>query len=200
MTHIPLNLAVEDEISDYVLRRMLRDIEGVAVGITYRKGGFGYLQKTIAGWNNAARGIPFAVLTDLDRYICPAELIDDWLKVPKHPNLLFRVAVREVEAWLLADQAAMATFLGISVGTLPERPDELPDPKSVLIELAKKSRHSLVRESLVPRRDSTAKQGPGYNGCLAWYVNTEWNPELARRSSPSLDRTLQRFKSFRPQW
>lgn len=200
MTDIPLNLAVEDEISDYVLRRMLRDVEGVAVGTTYRRGGFGYLRKTISGWNNAAKGTPFAVLTDLDRYACPSELINDWLTVPKHPNLLFRIAVREVEAWLLADQAAMASFLGISVDALPQRPDDLQDPKSVLVELAKRSRHSLIRDSLVPRRDSTAKQGPGYNGCLAWYVQTEWTPEVARQSSPSLDRALQRFASFRPRW
>jgi hypothetical protein len=200
MTHIPLNLAVEDEISDYVLRRILQDIEGITVGTIYRRGGSGYLRKTISGWNNAAKGIPFAVLTDLDRYVCPAELINDWLTIPKHPNLLFRIAVREVEAWLLADQAAMASFLGISVDSLPRRPDDLQDPKSVLVELAKRSRRSLIRESLVPRRGSTAKQGPGYNGCLAWYVKTEWMPEVARLSSPSLDRTLQRFASFRPHW
>jgi len=43
-----------------------------------------------------------------------------WLPYPKHPNLLFRVAVKEVEAWLLAHRAAFATFLGISDKLIPQ--------------------------------------------------------------------------------
>jgi hypothetical protein len=158
------------------------------------------LKKTIKGWNGAAKSIPFAVLTDLDKYSCPAELIAEWLTVPKHPNLLIRVAVREVESWLLADQRSMSGFLGISQNVLPQSPDDLPDPKAFLIELARMSRHGLIRESIVPRKDSTAKLGPGYNGCLGWYVRTHWRPEVAKLSSPSLSRAIERFTSFRPQW
>ncbi|MDF2210039.1 hypothetical protein L1F28_15070 [Arthrospira platensis NCB002] len=42
----------------------------------------------------------YLVLTDLDKSECPLAIINEWLKSqPKHPNLLFRVAVKEVESW-----------------------------------------------------------------------------------------------------
>src|SRR5580658_879547 len=100
MSVIPINLATEDELSEAVLRRLLGFAErGYEIGIVYRRGGFGYLRRTVRGWNRAAPGIPFMVLTDLDHHPCPRALIDDWLTEPQHPNFLFRVAVREVEAW-----------------------------------------------------------------------------------------------------
>jgi hypothetical protein len=109
---IPVNLATEDELSESVLRRLLAHADkGYSVGAAYGRRGFGYLRRTITGWNRAARFVPWVVLTDLDRGTCPAALIDEWLTEPKHPNLLLRVAVREVEAWLLADRS---TFSGRS--------------------------------------------------------------------------------------
>src|SRR5271166_3110925 len=110
MNLIPVNLATEDELSETVLLRMLADLGRFAVGTSYRRGGFAYLERNISGWNHAAKGIPFILLTDLDRCVCPAKLFGDWLKAPRHPNLLFRVAVREVEAWLLAPSLIRATL------------------------------------------------------------------------------------------
>ena len=103
--NIPVNLATEDELSEAVLRRLLDHADrGYAIGTAYGRRGFGYLRRTITGWNRAAQFVPFIVLTDLDRRPCPTELIEDWLREARHPNLLLRVAVREVEAWLLADR------------------------------------------------------------------------------------------------
>ena len=68
MTLIPVNLAIEDELSEEALRRMLGDVGRFAIGSAYRRGGYGYLRKTIGGWNQASKGTPFLVLTDLDRY------------------------------------------------------------------------------------------------------------------------------------
>ena len=67
MRSIPVNLAIEDELSEAVLRRLLADARhGYVIGKAYGRNGYGYLRKTIAGWNRAAKGIPFVVLTDLD--------------------------------------------------------------------------------------------------------------------------------------
>src|SRR5690349_4586801 len=110
MSLIPVNLATEDELSEVVLRKILAHLNRYAVGNCYRRGGFGYLQRTISGWNRAARGIPVIVLTDLDQCACPPNLLNNWLNAPCHPNLLFRVAVREVEAWLLADPVHLSQF------------------------------------------------------------------------------------------
>jgi hypothetical protein len=119
MNVVPVNLATEDELSEVVLLRILARLKRYAVGTPYRRGGYGYLKKTIHGWNRAARCVPFIVLTDLDNCECPSRLIEDWLDSPRHPNLLFRVAVREVEAWLLADRVNFSRFLVIAQESVP---------------------------------------------------------------------------------
>jgi len=146
MTLIPVNLATEDELSEITLFRILVVIGRYAVGTTYRRGGFGYLRRTIHGWNRAATGKPFIVLTDLDTCECPAELINDWLPVAKHPNLLFRIAVREVESWLLADPANLSEFFSIRKELIPTDTDALRDPKAVVVNLARKSRSKVIRD------------------------------------------------------
>jgi hypothetical protein len=200
MTPIPINLAIEDELSEAALRRILRGMPSFAVGTAYRRGGNGYLKKTIGGWNSAAKGTPFLVLTDLDRYACPRKLISDWLRVRKHPNLLFRVAVREIESWLLADRTNLSRFLGIAERTVPANPDDLMDAKASLVVLGRKSRSGLIRDSISPRRGSTAKQGPAYNTCLSGFIRDHWDFRSASRNSPSLERTIDRLDGFCPIW
>lgn len=199
MSRIPVNLATEDELSEITLIKILAALDRFAVGTAYRRGGSGYLRRTIHGWNNAARGQPFIVLTDLDTMTCPSELINQWLSSPRHPNLLFRVAVREVESWLLADRKHIAEFLGIPASRVPLVPDGLGDPKGTIVVLAQKSRKD-IRSRLVPRRDSTAKQGPDYNACLGQFVTSAWDVKSASENSPSLARTLDRLDNFRPSW
>lgn len=198
---IPVNLATEDELSEAVLRKMLSQLgRGFAVGVAYRRGGFGYLRRTIRGFNTAARGTPFVVLTDLNRHRCPPALIREWLPVPQHPNLVFRVAVREVEAWLLAHQSALAAFLGIPEGSIPRDVDSLTDPKQTLIDLARTSRFRGLRDAIVPRQGSTAKVGPDYNGCLTTFVGRHWDMRAAAHSSRSLERAVRNLTAFRPTW
>ena len=200
MNPIPINLATEDELSESVLFRLLSDTKRFAIGTPYRRGGNGYLKSTIAGWNRAAAGVPFLVLTDLDTFPCPGDLIASWFTAPQHPNLIFRIAVREVESWLLADQPNFAKFLGIKETLIPVKPDDLNDPKQTLVQLAHKSRHKQLREDIVPRKGSTAKQGPDYNARLEQFVHTMWDPAHAAQSSPSLARARNRLATFKPSW
>ncbi|MBZ5594389.1 MAG: DUF4276 family protein [Acidobacteriia bacterium] len=200
MSVVPVNLATEDELSEVVLLRILTRLRRYAVGTAYRRGGYGYLRRTIHGWNRAARGIPFIVLTDLDNSECPSRLIEDWLDVPKHPNLLFRVAIREVEAWLLADRVNFSRFLAIAQELVPIDSDGLDDPKATLVNLARQSRLKAIRDRIVPKRDSTAKQGPDYNACLGSFVRDNWDIDAARAASLSLAKTVNRLRVFKPVW
>src|SRR5271165_1927229 len=153
MSPIPIKLATGDELREVGLRRVLHGVRrGYQVGTAYRRGGFGYLRKTVHGWNRAARGVPFLLLTDLDSWECPRSLIDSWLLEPQQANLLFRVAVREVEAWLLADSENLGAFLGVAPSSVPSQPEILNDPKGALIDLARKSRSANLRDRLVPAR------------------------------------------------
>jgi hypothetical protein len=198
---IPVNLATEDELSETVLRKLLDHADrGYAIGTAYGRSGFGYLRRTINGWNRAAQFVPFIVLTDLDLRLCPTELIEDWLREPRHPNLLLRVAVREVEAWLLADRSNFARYLRVAEKWIPLDPDGLRDPKAALVGVARRSRSERVRDRIVPKRSSTAKQGRDYNACLAEFVQTDWSIEEAAAQSASLRRTVARLGSFTPVW
>lgn len=200
MSLIPINLATEDELSEITLLRILKHLNRYAIGTAYRRGGYGYLRRTIHGWNRAATGIPFVVLTDLDDRECPAKLIADWLQAPRHPNLIFRIAVREVESWLLADPANLSRFLGVPEKIMPVDSDRLADPKAKIMELAIKSRTRVIRDGIVPKRGSTAKIGPDYNGLLGSFVRNDWDLEAARTGSPSLARTVTRLSAFIPVW
>lgn len=196
---IPIHLAVEDELSEKVLRRLLTDSDRpFLVSSVIHRGGSGYLKSKIDGLNKAAKGLPFLVLTDLDQQVCPSALIDDWLGKPINPNLIFRVAVREVEAWILGDRENFSRFLGISADQIPFNPESLDDPKRALVQLASKARKADVRRRLVPRKNMTAVQGPEYNSCLAEFVASAWSPSAASLVCPSLAKCCKRISEFQP--
>lgn len=196
---IPINLAVEDSLTESLTLKILHSTS-YALRTIYNRGGYGYLKRNINGFNNAAKGIPFLVGTDLDQYECPPVLIADWLYAPKHPNLLIRVAVREAEAWVLADRDGFAKFLGIRAVLIPPDVEALPNPKETLIGLARRSKRKNLRDDLCPRAGTTSRIGPNYNGQLAHFVSETWNPHAAKLNSNSLKRTMDRLTAFRPTW
>ncbi|MFH1941675.1 MAG: hypothetical protein ABIL68_06185 [bacterium] len=198
---ISINLAVEDQLSETVLRKILeQSSRKYFVGACFGKIGKSYLEKRINDFNNAAKGTSFIVLTDLDRIECAPILVKKWLREEKHSNLIFRVAVKEVESWVIADRISFAKFLGITSRLIPSNPDELDDPKQVLINLANRSRKRYLREALVPQMGSTAKIGPDYNSKLGEFVQSYWNLHNAINYSPSLRRIYETVDSFSPKY
>lgn len=203
---IPIDIAVEDPLSESVAKRLLA-YSGTefAIGAIHRRGGYGYLRKTIGGWNEAAKFRPILVLTDLDDHACPPALIENWLKSANpNANLMFRVAVREIEAWLLADWNGITEFLRIPkkyVRTCPRPiPESLTDPKAALIELGGRSQSREIKLRVVPSTGSTARVGREYNDCMCEFVDSVWDPKVARGHSESLDRSIRRLSNFRPTW
>jgi hypothetical protein len=198
---VPVNIAVEDELTEYLLAKVLSVMPNrYSTRTIYNRGGNGYLRRNINGFNLAARGIPFLIGTDLDRYDCPAALIQDWLLQPKHHNLLLRVAVREAEAWVLADKENFARFLGIRPALIPDDVENIRDAKSELIRLASGARNKRIREDICPPPRSTRAVGPNYNARLAVFVQHSWDPNIARQHATSLARTIDRLVAFRPIW
>ena len=197
---IPITLVVEDSLSEAVVRVILEQSgRHYFVSHCYGQVGSGYIRNKIRGFNNAAKGTPFLVLTDLDKSECPPGLIEEWLPEPKHPNLLFRIAVREVESWLLGHRSALSKFLGIQRGAIPHNNvDAIDNPKQLIINLARKSRYRSVREAIVPPFGSTAKVGPDYNGKLISFVKKHWKAPEAMCSSSSLKQSVQIIANFTP--
>ncbi len=202
MTPIPINLVVEDELSEAVARKMLgAAVQSYAVRVVYSRGGYGYIKRNIRGFNSAAKGMPWLVLTDLDVRECPPSMIDRWFgSAFREPNLLFRVAVREVEAWLLAHRSAFADFVGVREALVPQDVEQINDPKKKLIDIVRASRRKRIREDIVPPPRSTRKQGPAYNGRLVGFVERHWDPRHCAHVSRSLDKAVRCIDSFVPNW
>lgn len=188
-----IQAAVEGLLDESVVRQLIAHSGGEA-GTVYGGNGKPPLRRMIRGYNNAARFTPWVVLVDLDNEPdCAPPLRNAWVPTPA-PLLCFRVAVREIEAWLMADRQALAAFLRIRTGSVPEEPEKLRHPKSVMVDLARRSRSSDVRRDIVPRENSGRRVGPAYVSRLVEYVQTHWRAEVAADRAESLQRAIHCLK------
>jgi hypothetical protein len=196
MTTIYITLAVEDSLSETVARKILKqsDKNYCVINCLGRKG-FGYLKTKINKFNEASKQLPFFVLTDQDNG-CPPEKIDSWLKCKANSNFIFRIAVMEIESWVMADRDSFSEFLGIAKANIPYKMDELPDPKQFLLNMTQKSRKRRLKEDIIPIPGSTAKIGPDYNACISDFVRDRWNVRKAIRHSESLNRAFKKIQEF----
>lgn len=193
-----LIIAVEDKLSEAIAKKTARHVFGGGVHLQPIVGnGFGSLRKKLPSFRNASHQYPLWLLTDLDRWPCPATLIGQWTGGQALPaNFSFRVAVREIESWLLADREVIAGFLGISIAKIVRDPDEIDDPKQYLVNLAKNGKRE-IRDDIVPRKGSASSQGFGYNARLCEFVENEWSPHRASDWSRSLRRAITRLSELR---
>jgi len=184
-----ISAAVEGTVDEAVVRKIIIQAGGLP-GTVYGKNGKPSLRQRINGYNNAARRAPWVVLVDLDREAdCAPPLREAWLPEPA-PDLCFRVAVREIEAWLMADAETLAKFLGVPRSRIPGRPEDSDQPKAAMVNLARRSRRRAVREDMVPREGSGRPVGPAYSSRLIEYVERRWRPDIAARHAESLRRAI----------
>jgi hypothetical protein len=198
---VGIYIAVEDALSEAIAIRLITEYTALDVQRILRKGGNGYLKSNFKNFCEIARTVsPVLLLTDLDSKPCAPFLIEQWSTQMNHPlpsNLLFRVAVREVEAWLLADHVGMQSLLQRTITY--ENPDALQDPKSTLLELAKRAPREIKQDLLPPKNAVTSGGvGLGYNSRLIPFVLKTWCPIRACTRSESLQRCVDRLKSFTP--
>ena len=111
-----------------------------------------------------------------------------------YKNLLFRIAVHEIEAWLMADRNNFADFTGISFKKIPSRPDEINVPKVLLFSLLQKTKKKFLIADMVPK--SGAKIGPYYNKQLENFIWNNWDINTAKNNSPSLQKACLALDKF----
>jgi hypothetical protein len=155
------------------------------------------LRRALPGYNAAAQGDPWLVLVDLDQeFECPALLVGDWLPSPS-VYMRFRVVVRQIESWLLADADRFATFFAVKRSAIPDAPDELlNDAKASLLEVVRSSRRGAIREDMLPRPRSGRRVGAAYTSRMIEFASSAaegWRPDVAATRSPSLSRCLARL-------
>ena len=186
---VVISAAVEGSVDEAVARRLVRHVGG-QLGKVYGKGGKPSVLNNLEGYNNAGRHFPWFVLVDLDRDRDCAPLAHaEWLPQPT-PRLCFRIAVRTVEAWLMADVETLASYLDIPRNKVPPDAESLESPRTTLVNLARRSRRKRIREDMVPRQDSGRQVGPVYVSRLIEYVDTTWRPQVAAQRADSLQRTI----------
>jgi len=126
---------------------------------------------------------------------CAPDLRLQWLPAPAR-FMCFRVAVRETEAWLLADRERIARFLGVAIARVPRDPEALDDPKQTVVNLASRSRRRAIREEMVARPGSRRAVGPAYTSRLIEFAtdpSAGWRPAVAAGNSDSLSSCLARL-------
>jgi len=185
---------VEDVLQEVVLQKLLSKYRSdiSLTGVSGKKGN-SYIRQGLRGFSEASEYLPHIVITDLDRNICAPQLKDDWINFNAHPNLLFRIAEKEIDAWILSDREAFSKFIGAPVSKTPTDTQTLADPKLHIINLARRSRKKLMKD-IVPKGSGT--QGPGYNPLLQDFVINYWDPTRASNNNRSLRKAIERLGTY----
>lgn len=191
-----INLLVEGEIDEIIAHKLIFGV-GHLVGACYGKKGYPYIKNKIQDFNKSAQNIYYLALVDFmdTKLECPAQVISNWLP-NKNELMFFRVVVREIESWILADRESLAAFLNVNIELIPAKPETEPDPKRKLVNIARKSRSKKIRDALVPDQNSTAQVGKLYTSEIKRFVSDFWNIDTARENSPSLNKCLLRLSEI----
>jgi len=182
-------------LDESVLARLLRELRAVP-GHVYGRKGKNALLGAIPGYNRAAHHQPWVVPIDLDATEdCVPDYRQQCLADPAR-HMVFRIVVREIESWLMADAEKLAEFLAVPLRNIPDNPEALLNPKEVLVDVARRSRRRDIREDMVPRPGSGRAVGPAYTSRLIEFVQIEWRPHVAVERSNSLHKCLIRMEEL----
>ena len=189
----PIHCLVEGPVDEAVVRTLLSS-PALDVG-TFHHASIPAFKSRLRRVNQAARRSPWFALCDLDRDECAAHRCRQYLPDPS-PGMCFRIAVRAVEAWLLADRETIARFLRVSKDAIPLAPEDERDPKSRLVAIARRSRSRTIRAGLTPGERDYRRVGPEYALMMGEFAREHWSPRRAADHAPSLRRTMERCRQF----
>jgi len=182
-------IATEDVLTEVICEKIALEL-GLTVFLRLRKGGSGYLRTKLSSFVAMARQYPVVVVTDLDDVLCAPRLVSEWTRNLQLPEWFFlRVAVREVESWIMSDYESFGRFICSRIDFVPE---DVADPKAKLLNLASRAPRR-IREELVSSRGAIASQGVGYNATLSEFIVQSWCPRRASENSNSLRRMMDRL-------
>jgi hypothetical protein len=190
-SQVPVSAAVEGIVDEAVVRSLLSDV-GRQVATVYVQGGKARVLSKLSGFNAAAIHSPWIVLVDLDQDApCASEFVARELPTPA-PHMLFRVAVRQAEAWLMGDRDNLASYLRVARSRIPNDPETVPDAKEAMVNIARTSRDRHIQRDMVPAMGSGRKAGPNYAGRLIEFATKYWRPAIAAERVDSLSRCVYR--------
>ena len=195
-----VSIAVEGDTDAPVAIKLAADAGFVAESV-YDSGGKGRLDAALRGYNLAAKWSPWLVLRDLDN---DAECAPVFLRRKRFVPaawMAYRLAVRQVEAWLLADFEAVAEFLSVAPQVVPMNPDGLANPKQSLVNLARRhSSRRAIRDAMVPREGDRVAVGPEYESAIIEFAQDHWSLKRAVVRSDSLGRARADLRRLATAW
>ncbi|MBU0483632.1 MAG: DUF4276 family protein [Proteobacteria bacterium] len=193
-----LYVATEDALSESVVDCLVMKVNhDFLISVRLGRRGNSYLRAKLPELIKLARNIPVLLLTDLDMIECPSTLISNWSGGNELPNdLLFRVAVREIESWLLADRNGFSDFFDVPLSQLPPNPENIDDPKQLLLKLVRRYSNREIKAAILPERGVRSKIGFGYNQMLGRFVEEQWSIDRAMTNSESLAKAYQRLNEL----
>lgn len=183
-----VNVVIEGASDAAVIVRLLTD-HGFGIQAIHGYRGKSYIDAKLLAFNAAAKFGRWLVLRDLDRASCAAALRARLLPTPAG-GMRFRVAVRCVESWLLADAKGIVEFLRVPAHAVPAEPEKMANPKRAFVELARRSTNRSIREDVVPEAGSSALVGPGYVARINEFAQGGWSWRRAATRSDSLRRCI----------
>lgn len=136
----------------------------------------------------AKHGRRVLVLRDLDAEPCAGPAVRQLAPDPP-PTFCLRLAVRAVEAWLLADHDGLVRGLKVPKAGLPPQPETLADPKAELRRIGQRSRDAGVRSQC-------AASPQGFGALTSSLAAEFWEPQRAANRAPSLARALARLRAL----
>lgn len=175
--------------------RLLESLGLRLEGAAQDAGGVDAFWASIGKYNEAAKhcGLILA-LADHDERACVSPKLAK--KLPsQHPNLILRLSIVELEAWLLADSERLSEYLSVSSDKIPAEPDKEENPKQTLVNLARTSTKPSIRNGMVPKQGYSSDRGPEYTLIMESYIRSRWRPATAAKRSPSLYRALAALKA-----
>lgn len=188
-----VHLLVEGFVDEALGLRLLH-LCGHEAGATFGKKGWTFIAEKASVYDKSCVAHGLLTLVDFmdTAEECAPAVVKSWLP-HRSSRHIFRVVLREIESWILADREGISTFLGVHISKIPMNPELLPDPKQFLINLARTSRKRSVRRDLVPEQGYSSSEGPLYSSEVSRFVTTHWNAANAREHSESLDRCITRL-------
>lgn len=190
-----ISLLVEGYIDELVLRKTIAIYTPLSVATCYGKNGIPYIKQRIDSFHATAKPDNlFICLIDLDAAECALELKQQLLPHPISDSFIFRIAVTEIESWLLADREGIAKFIGAPVNKVPDSPDKCLNPKTEIVNLARKYGKEKLKRDLVPAENTSTPVGKGYSTQIARFIQEQWTPAAAVENSPSFARTIKALR------
>lgn len=198
----PFSVAVEGKVDEAVARRILAEVGALEPAPTiYVTQGKSNLRRKVAAYNRAASRFPWLVLVDLDTWLqCPSTMRQQWIPEASE-NMCFRIAVPQIESWLIADRAGIARYLQVSLDLVPTDIEHRQNAKDVLVSLATRSRNRAIREDMVYYVNGVAtRPGKAYTTRMMEFAEKYWNVRAAAENSDSLRRCLVAVQALAQKW